>query len=240
MGGLTATTSLTVAQQIDLTEADLNSSAVSYTVNGSKADDSVDLWFFWQPRLRHGGGRPYSHPRFGRRQQYLRGAARWVWGQRDLQLHRRQWRGSGNRQRPYCVERRQRQFRHGRGQQLTLDLLMTQIRLGKTQGAGAHVTDSVFTYTGGDDADAVTISNSYVGGGADNYVGSDGVVAFNMGNGTNSLTISTGEPTYLSLYNWDRPPTPVARARIRSTCRPRRGSMVAVSLTSVLTPSPTA
>ena len=48
------------------------------------------------------------------------------------------------------------------------------------QGAGAHVTDSVFTYTGGDAADAVTISNSYVGGGADNYVGSDGVVAFNM------------------------------------------------------------
>ena len=199
-GGLTATTSLTVAQQIDLTEADLNSSAVSYTVNGSKADDSVDLGSsgslaFDTTAEAHtvtldlgDGSNTFEalHVGYGANEtfSYIGGSGA---DQAIVNGHIASNDGSAS-------------FDMGGGSN-SLDLLMTQIRLGKTQGAGDHVTDSVFTYTGGDDADAVTISNSYVGGGADNYVGSDGVVAFNMGNGTNSLTISTGEPTYFSLYD---------------------------------------
>ena len=46
----------------------------------------------------------------------------------------------------------------------SLQLLVDQIRLAKTLGAGSHETTSVFTYNGGADADTVTIRNTWNGG----------------------------------------------------------------------------
>jgi len=198
-GGLTATTSLAVAEQLSLDGTDLSSQAASYTVNGSAADDTVNLGstnslaydetaaahtvdidladgtnHFEADYVGYGTGEVFS---------YTGGS-----GTDTAIVHGQIAANDGIAT-----------FTMGDGTN-SLQLLVDQIRLAKTLGAGSHETTSVFTYNGGADADTVTIRNTWTGA-ADNYIAQDGNVYFNMGNGTNALIFDTQDHIYFSLFN---------------------------------------
>jgi len=198
-GGLTTTTSLAVAEQLSLDETDLSSEAASYTVNGSAADDTVNLGstnslaheetaaahtvdinladgtnHFEADYVGYGAGEVFS---------YSGGS-----GTDTAIVHGQIAANDGIAT-----------FTMGDGTN-SLQLLVDQIRLAKTLGAGSHETTSVFTYNGGADADTVTIRNTW-NGAADNYIAQDGDVYFNMGNGTNALIFDTQDLIYFSLFD---------------------------------------
>ena len=198
-GGLTATTSLTVAEQLSLDETDLSSEAASYAVTGSAADDTVNLGstnslayeetaathtvainladgtnHFEAEYVGYGAGEVFS---------YTGGS-----GTDTAIVHGQIAANDGSAT-----------FTMGDGTN-SLQLLVDQIRLAKTQGAGSHQTTSVFTYNGGADADTVTIQNTWTGA-ADNYIAQDGDVYFNMGDGTNALIFDTQDLIFFSLFD---------------------------------------
>ncbi|RZO31651.1 MAG: hypothetical protein EVA88_01955 [Rhodospirillaceae bacterium] len=198
-GGLTATTSLTVAEQLSLDETDLSSAEASYTVTGSDADDTVNLGTNGSLAVEPAATAHTVTINLGDGNNHFE-ASHVAYGGGEVFTYTG---GSGT---DTAIVNGQiaandgiATFTMGDGAN-SLELLVDQIRLAKTQGAGSFDTTSVFSYTGGADNDTVTIRNDW-NGAADNYIGSDGDVYFNMGNGNNALVIDTQDLIYFSLYN---------------------------------------